>query len=64
MENFLSLYQDEHVITFFNQMGKSQPKERMDDFCKYHTLDLLKRWLNLFPPPSIWEIWNRWNKIK
>ena len=63
MENFLTIYQDEYIINFFNQISTYQSKERIDAFCKYHTPELLKKWLNLFPPPSIWEIWNRWNNI-
>jgi hypothetical protein len=57
-------YDKDHVSTFFKQMGNVQPKTRMDKFSAYHTKAVLNKFMvDIWPPPSIWELWNRWNSL-
>ena len=59
---FIKIYNIDSVNIFFNQMKFTQSEETMLKFCEYHTHDILINFMGLFPPPSIWELWNRWNK--
>ena len=62
MDTLKKIYYSEAVDDFFRQMGNNQPKEKMDNFIKYHNEEVLLKFMQLFPPPSIWELWNRWNR--
>ena len=62
MEVFYIIDNKENVDIFFKQMSTMQSKERMNQFCKYHTGDVLNKYVNIWNPPTIWEIWNKWNK--
>ena len=62
MDNFMIYYNDKHVTIFFKQMNNMQTKENMDAFASYHTIEILDNLMELFPPPNIWDLWNRWNK--
>ena len=53
----------ENVNTFYNQIKNNSSAHYLDKFINYHTPELIQDWLNLFPPPDIWQIWNRWNSL-
>ena len=61
MEILNCYYQTESITTFFKQMNIMQTTETMNEFIKYHTTDVMNEFMLCFPPPGIWEVWNRWN---
>jgi hypothetical protein len=64
MKTFLAVYRPEVVKSFFGWLDTIVLEQKtIDDFCKYHTEEKLKSWLNIFPPPSLCEIWERWNNL-
>jgi len=44
-------------------MSNIQSKETMNKFTGYHTDEVLNIFMGLWPPPDIWEVWNRWNTL-
>ena len=60
MSLFSLYFQKDEVSSFFNQLNTFETKERIYMFDMYHTKEVLDRFSGIFPPPSIWEIWNRW----
>jgi hypothetical protein len=65
MDNFLVMYTKDTVDNFVNFRLKSGTEPLMvDKFFKSHTIEQLTEWLDLFPPPSIYEIWDRWIKLR
>lgn len=65
MDNFLKIYTEETVDNFVIFRTKSGTEPVMiDKFFKSHTIEDLMEWLDLFPPPSIYEIWERWINIR
>ena len=63
MSLFPNYFQTAEVVTFFTQMNQVQSKDRMHKFNFYHSKEVLDRFAGLWPPPSIWEIWNRWDSL-
>ena len=63
MEHLYEIFTNDHVDTFFMQMGNFQKKERIEQFVNYLSKERLE-WLdkNIWPPPDLWQIWNAWNK--
>jgi hypothetical protein len=57
------MYEKQYVDAFFLQIGTMPNKENAEVFCKYHTKDVLNIFMGIWPPPSIWELWNRWNSL-
>jgi len=60
MDTFMKYYQAGTVLTFFSGMQRYLSKETMDSFANYHTEEVLNDLVVMFPPPSIYELWNRW----
>ena len=60
MSLFPKYFKKDVVIQFFQQMNQEQSKETMYKFDIYHSTFVLDKFLCMFSPPSIWEIWDRW----
>jgi hypothetical protein len=64
MKSFLAVYERKHTESFFKWLDSIVlHQETIDNFCEYHTEEKLKSWLDIFPPPSLCESWERWNKL-
>ena len=60
METFCNFYSHNEVYTFFQELNIF-PKERVDQFIRYHTEPVLTFITFNFPGIRIWDIWNTWN---
>jgi hypothetical protein len=62
---FLVVYTQETVDGFFKRLEKESAKaDDVAKFCKYHTKEILIKWVEeLWPPPSLEEIWRRWKAL-
>jgi hypothetical protein len=65
MDVFMSVYGENAVKGFFKWLDSIvMEQQTIDNFCKYHTKEMLTSFMDLFPPPDLIEIWLRWNKLE
>ena len=53
----------EHVSSFFRNMLRMQNPETLEKFARYHTVDRINSFRDMFPSPAdMCEIWNAWDR--
>jgi hypothetical protein len=60
---FHNFYIKSFVDPFIDDLVKKYGQERVDNFINYHTDEMLNEWMGMFPPPHLYEIWDRWVKV-
>ena len=63
MDTFKQFYRTDVVEKFVDGMTKYHGKSHVNKFLNYHTVQIMENWMSLFPPPDMYEIWNRWINI-
>ena len=60
-ENIFGKFFNEYILSEFSN-GKSV--NELDHFAYAHSEEQLNKWVSLFPPPSIYEIYDKYLKFK
>ena len=60
MEFFYKYFTKESVERFITEVVNNTEPIVIDRFIKYHNQHTLKVFTSLFPPASIFELWDRW----
>jgi hypothetical protein len=60
---FEKYYQKDFVDPFFEELARKHTQETIGNFVKYHTDEMFVQWMGMFPPPYLYEIWDRWVKL-
>ena len=58
------MFDKDEFDTFTRQIGNFHGKTMLDDFLKFHMGKVLDDLVQVFPFPSIWEVWNTWPRRK
>ena len=60
---FYNFYLKSFVDPFIEGLVKTYGQNRVNNFINYHTDEMLNQWMGMFPPPYLYEIWDRWVKL-
>jgi len=57
---FEKIYRKDIVSKFFEYIDTIASNNNIAMFKKYHTQNVLNDFMGLWPPPSMYELWDRW----